>query len=77
MLFQMENFSRDAVVRPAVEQSLPVLTDEEFEAFERDYQSLAQRPLETSRVRAARRHALERLLARRFQGAPVEVSQRM
>lgn len=40
-------------------------TDEECEAFERDYQTRAQRPLEIARLRDARRYALEQFIARR------------
>ena len=66
MLFQVENWTPESASPPPVEEPGFLLTEEEFEVFERDYQSMACRPLETSRVRQARRYALERLLARRL-----------
>lgn len=54
-------FESDLQMLEAVEPP----TDEECQAFERDYQARAQRPLETARLREARRYALEQFVARR------------
>ena len=47
-------------------------TEEEFAAFERDYQQLSGRTSEGSRLREARRMALEMFLLRRLAMAEFE-----
>lgn len=63
-MIQFDRMTEEAGVCYAPAELPTTLSDEEFEAFERDYQSLAGRPLEGTRLRAARRYALEQLLAR-------------
>lgn len=63
-----KKFSRSSAVIPreiAEGQDFAPPSEAELEAYERDYQSIAERPIEGWRVREARRFALERFLERR------------